>query len=152
MDAVKPLTVGQQRDAAGARILSLADELALGVQGCFWLLWEEGQRWQFHMVTPLVEDKGPRWIYDRLLKVFAKVPLPQEITPLDIFVMSPEAPLFREFLNFMSTGEGNANIEITKALRTDRLKVRAARIYRLRPSVRATPQKFDMKVRQLLAA
>ncbi len=54
-----------------------------------WVLSEVG-RWDYLLVTSMIDTMGPRWVYDRLMRVFEKVGLPDGITPLDIHLASPD--------------------------------------------------------------
>lgn len=151
MDAVR-IEAGEERITAGRQILKLADEIGLGAQAAFWLYVPETLRWRYHLVTPMVDHRGPRWVYDRLLKVFAKVKLPPGIKPLDVYVTSPTWEIFGGLVFTRSEGEGDAEMAVNDIRINSTVVLKAAYIYRMRPKATAQPNKFDLKVRQLLAA
>ncbi|MGF7210103.1 hypothetical protein GGE65_004706 [Skermanella aerolata] len=146
------IEIDSERAAAGREILKLADELGLGAQAAFWLYNEDAKKWQYHLITPLVDEKGPRWVYARLLKVFAKVRLPPGITPLDIFVMGPAWNVFQQMLHIDDAdnpddlGSALADFELGSFF------IKAAHVYRLKTQIDARANYFDIRVRRLLAA
>lgn len=88
MDTV-PQELDQERLSAGQEILRLTDQVGFGAYAAAWAYDRTTGRWRYVLSTPMLKSQGPRWVYDRLLKVFTRLPLPEGITPLDIFVIDP---------------------------------------------------------------
>jgi len=78
-----------RRREAGRLLLAKTDELGFAAIGAGWFYHPESGRWLFVLITPMVDTKGPRWIYERLLRIFGKWGLPPGIAPLDIHLVSP---------------------------------------------------------------
>ncbi len=97
MDLEKVI-LDSERWVAGKEILAMTDRLGFVAPACAWIFMPETEAWRFYLITPMLDEQGPRWIHDRLIKVFNKVDLPSGITPLDIFVGSPRDKLFRHVL------------------------------------------------------
>ncbi len=154
---------GVERWDAGLEILRITDGLGFDTQAAGWIFLPEGEQWRYYLITPMVDEKGPRWIYERLLKVFAKMTLPPGISPLDIFVGSPKDPLFR---GLVKAGLGEqietaqqqlppgALVRLAVAdVRTENLHVARALFYRLSSApLKARPRLFERRVQQVLAA
>jgi hypothetical protein len=151
MEAV--IELDKQREEAGWEILSLSDRLGLGAQAAFWLYSEDASRWQYYLITPLVDEKGPRWIYERLLKVFQKTKLPPGIKPLDIFVFTPAWDVFQGMFN-MEDSEMSDERHTSKIsnIAIENFYIKYSVIYRLNKDGKARANYFDMKVRKLLTA
>ncbi|MBK1840287.1 hypothetical protein JHL17_23055 [Azospirillum sp. YIM B02556] len=150
----RTVTLDKDREAAGRTILKLADEVGFETQAAAWLHLAEPNAWRFYLITSMIDEKGPKWIYERLLKFFAKVGLPKGITPLDIYIGSPSDKLFSQLpfsLDFedeegglceISDPSGNPDFLLDKGF-----------FYRLRKQkIIARPNQFDLRVRQRLAA
>lgn len=155
---------GVERWSAGLEILGLTDRLGFAAQAAGWIYAPEHDLWRYYLITPMVDEQGPRWIYERLLKVFGKVTLPPGITPLDIYIGSPRDALYRTLeaagmnQRFAETG---GNYPKTPPMRLDidgleiapGVVVARALLYRLEAKPeKPHPKLFDRRVRQLLAA
>lgn len=85
----RTLELDAERKAAGAALLALTDKVGFHAYAAAWVYNRTTENWLFVLVSPMVDTRGPRWIYERLLRAFRVCPLPEGITPLDIFVVSP---------------------------------------------------------------
>lgn len=155
---------GVERWTAGEEILELTDSLGFNAQAAGWIYEPENAQWKYYLITTMVDEQGPRWIYSRLLKVFAKVNLPPGITPLDIYIASPKDALYKALMaagtpEMMAKGKSDhpekkffrlavTNIEIAPGVGLARaMFYRAERIER-----KPKPKLFDKRVEQMLAA
>ena len=167
--AAEAVTLPKDRDIAGRRIIEMTDSVGFDATGAGWAFTKATGTWRFYLFTTMADTKGPRWIWERLVKAFSKLPLPEGITPLDIVVASPNEALYRSFPVKVATGtlgvgaradvgesgEGDgdesgapSDIDIFWLLRS-RPEAALVRSVALR---NAAAQRFDTKVRQLLAA
>jgi hypothetical protein len=78
------------RRGAGQEILDLTDQFGFGAFAAAWLHDRGTGAWRYLLVTPMLKTRGPRWVYERLLRLFRHNPLPTGITPLDIYVVDPD--------------------------------------------------------------
>jgi hypothetical protein len=76
--------------AAGERLLRKTDELGLEAQGAAWIYDHQLGEWRFFLVTSLVDTLGRRTAYKELLRAFAKIRLPAELSAVDVHLASPE--------------------------------------------------------------
>lgn len=98
--AVDRHQVDDVRLAAGRRILEMTDAVGFGAYAAGWVHDRPTDTWRYLLSTPMLKSKGPTWVYERLLRVFKHMPLPEGVSPLDIFVIDPalEMALFGNFL------------------------------------------------------
>jgi hypothetical protein len=142
------------RQEAGRALLARTDALGFGAVGAAWVHSREADRWWFMLVSPMVDTKGPQWLYERFARVFAKWQLPDGMTPLDIRIVSPDEALYREVPLQVGGADIGRAIELAGATVSD-VPIDTAFFYRAKPASRgrADPsRRFDMKVRQLMAA
>ncbi|WP_353861255.1 hypothetical protein [Azospirillum formosense] len=147
------------REKAGRTVLELTDGLGFDTQAAGWIYMDdsaEGEReWRLYLITPMIDEKGPVWIYERLLKVFRKVGLPEGITPLDIYIAGPKDGLFLALQKFLHP-EGDGLLEVSDSSFEDHefsFSVKYIAFYRIKTKpIKAKPALFAKKVEQLLAA
>lgn len=75
----------QKRDG-----LKLAEELVqegVEVTAAFWLKTSEDGKWFQYFATPLVDGKGTKAAYRRLLPILQQIPQPFWVTPVEIKVI-----------------------------------------------------------------
>lgn len=151
-DQAVELIIDAVRKESGETLLSMADELGMGIIGAGWVCAPISERWHYFLVTPMLDRRGPNWIYERLMKVFQKRPLPPAITPLDIRIMSPNDLFFRNFPYRAHMGATGASIafELKEAPGVEGYVY----AYRMLPngSRRDMSPVFDRRVQQLMAA
>lgn len=82
--------VDEVRQAAGRDILDLTDRFGFDAFAAGWLHDRQSGAWRYLLVTPMLRTHGPNWVYDRLLRLFRHHPLPEGISPLDIYVIDPD--------------------------------------------------------------
>lgn len=150
------VTLDEARRASGAELLKLLDGVAFGAVGAAWVYSRDVDRWHYLLITSMVDTKGPQWIYERLLKVFTRLRLPDGITPLDIVVASSKEQAFVQF-PFHKYGDDPSQDEVLRIqnVNFNGFEVDAIFLYRFRSTMASTgdgSRKFDLKVRQLLAA
>ena len=155
------MTLPDERRVAGFALLALTDRVGFDAIGAGWGYSEEAKSWRFFLFTEMTDTKGPLWVWERLLKAFTKLDLPAGMTPLDVVVASPEEWLYRtqmvraekdpplythitETMNLSGSGYG---IDRLWLLRADPEKVFTNEDRR-----KSSARRFDVKVRQLMAA
>ena len=152
-DAVK---LNVERLESGAAMLHMLDDVSFDVVGAAWVYTKSVSRWHYLLITSMVDTKGPRWIYERLLQVFSKINLPEGITPLDIVVASPHEQAFRRMKLEVEWDGYIRDIALpTQDLTIGDLETNAFFAYRFqlaKSKISDGSRKFDLRVRQLLAA
>jgi hypothetical protein len=81
--------IPEPRNSAGRDILDLTDKFGFDAYAAGWVHDRPTHAWKYLLVTPMLKTKGPTWVYERLMKLFRHHPLPDGISPLDIFVIDP---------------------------------------------------------------
>ncbi len=82
--------VDEARTDAGKRILDMTDAVGFDAHAAGWIHDRPTASWRYLLSTPMLKSEGPLWIYSRLMKVFRHTPLPEGVSPLDIFVIDPD--------------------------------------------------------------
>ena len=88
MDNAYP-EIDDVRLKSGRELLALTDAIGFGAYAAAWVYDRSTSVWRYVLSTPMLQSHGPAWVYERLLKVFNKIELPEGICPLDIFVIDP---------------------------------------------------------------
>ena len=143
------------RKSAGREILDLVDRIGFSTQAAGWVYAVDPETaaggWRYYLITPMLDEKGPRWVYERLLKAFSKIGLSAGIAALDVHVGSPKDRLYRAVSKMFAIEEFQKYI--TEVRIDDGAILTRAYFYRLhKEPVAAKPRLFDRKVQQLLAA
>ncbi|WP_010517811.1 hypothetical protein [Komagataeibacter oboediens] len=158
--AIEVGPASNERRLAGFRVYQILDEIGLKPNVAAWVYDRESDYWWYMVATPLIDTVGPQWVFDRLLKAFQKIKLPDEVTPLDICLMSPNEAHVSKILkmhNFEAKGNkeqaflmfNSADLDIDD-MHYD--NVLAYRISKRREVVQTVVRRFDKKVAQLIAA
>jgi hypothetical protein len=164
--ATDAMTLPDDRRDAGMKLLALVDGVGFDAVGGGWGYTDETALWRFYLFTEMVDEKGPLWIWERLLKAFHKLSLPDGMTPLDVMIASPNEWLYRSnlvraetsppFFTYITVREdlGLSGYGIDRMWL---LRANPEQAFSRRPSKRAaalagSARKFDLKVRQLMAA
>lgn len=87
--------IDAKRRLAGAELLRTIDAIGFNASTAAWMRNTPTERWFYVLATTMIDTQGPLWIYDRLMKVFGKIQLPEGITPLDIHIVSPDEDFIR---------------------------------------------------------
>ena len=82
--------IDEARSAAGRRILDMMDSVGFDAYAAAWIHDRPTQTWRYLLSTPMLKTEGPLWVYRHLMKVFKHLPLPEGVSPLDVFVIDPE--------------------------------------------------------------
>ncbi len=151
------VTPGDLRIESGRKLLEMTDAVGFGAVGAAWIHERDADHWWYLLVTPMIDSKGPRWIYERLLPVFNKLRLPEGITPLDIRIISPQEQFFRKFpVKAKNNLPGPIpELSLDRLMLPGFIPVDAAHVYRMdrdRQWAAERAATFDRKVRELLAA
>jgi hypothetical protein len=86
--------------AAGSDLLAATDRLGLQAQGAMWLYDHALSDWRYYLVTSLVDTIGRRKTYGLLLDIFEANSFPKEMTVDDVYLGSPNDPLFKHISGF----------------------------------------------------
>jgi len=145
-----------ERRDAGKQILDLTDHAGFGATGAAWVFDATAEHWHYLLVSPMIDSKGPRWVYDRLLMVFSKTPLPTGITPLDIVIASPREAFFRNFpLHALRTNIGILTAMDLRDVVISGVRIDYMSVYRMERLGRDTgdrTRRFDARVSAMMAA
>lgn len=154
--ASERLILDDIRRTSGAALLRMADDVGFDALGAGWVLDETAGRWWYLLVSPMIDSKGPRWVYERLLALFAKLHLPEGISPLDIRIASPREEGFRQFpIRVDGTPEGASSATEIRDLLIGTMHISAMYLYRMRPLGQSSgdrARRFDARYRELMAA
>jgi hypothetical protein len=96
---------------AGAKLLAALDDAGLQAQGAGWIFDHGLGDWRFMIATSLVDSKGRLWVYKHLVKVMAKLNMPEDLTVADIHLMGTDNPLFRMMAQLIHLDNGVARFE-----------------------------------------
>lgn len=94
--ATETVTLDDLRRENGVKLLALTDEFGFAALGAAWVYDRDAERWWYLLVSPMIDSKGPAWVYERLVALFHKLHLPDGISPLDIRIASPKEARFRD--------------------------------------------------------
>lgn len=156
----RPQELDPTRLKAGAELLRLTDSVGFDARSAAWILDRETGVWRYVLSSPMVAARGPDWVYARLLRAFERLPFPEGMSPLDVFVIEPaveEAVLGgQDALGAAGTLPG---VEATAAIRSADLGpfsvgLGLAFFYRRCPHGergRDPSRIFDLRVRKLAA-
>ncbi|MFX4223574.1 MAG: hypothetical protein ACMVO3_22880 [Thalassobaculum sp.] len=138
---------------AGEELLQQLDAMGFGATTAGWFIEPDSTDWKLLFITPLIAEKGPRWVYERLLTAVSSISDPEKISPLHVHVANSSRPYFSDLTIKV---EVNGTLPIRTVLRNvDQDGVRLvdrAVLYRLDTSVRtASARKFDASVRKMAA-
>ncbi len=141
------------RETSGGVLLRMTDDVGFGAVGAAWVLDEESQAWHYLLISPMIDSKGPRWVYERLLQVLHKLHLPEGITPLDIVIASPRQINMRQLTQLGQIDR--ASVIRFNDIIINGMHVHYMAIYRMLPMKTHAGEQattFDARVRELMAA
>ena len=141
------------RFRSGIDLLQKIDDLAFEPVIAGWILHLETHRWQYLLVTSMIDSRGPDWVYRRLLQALMRVKLPDGITPLDIHISSAQEVRFHDF-HFGYTGPFEGALRIS-GMTVGRWAIEQAVLYRSIPPdgrVSDASNRFDARVKAVMAA
>lgn len=150
--------ISAERRTAGYNLLSLTDKIGFNACAAAWLFNKENDRWLYILVTPMIDSKGPKWVYSRLIKALKVLQIPAGIRPLDIHLGSPrdewfaKFPFKTDFANLDDQKEPQL-FEIAD-LTANKMPIDYMACYRMRPETRNAGEiakAFDWHVNQLVA-
>lgn len=141
-----------ERLDAGRHLLGSLDTTGMAPSGAAWIHDAESEVWFFLLVTPLIDELGPYWIYERLMRLFALRPLPEGISPLDLRIYSPLEAGIVALARAIRVDDGQ--VEMRNCV-INGMIIDHAFIYRMGSSEQAAgalAQRFDENIRTLEAA
>lgn len=79
---------------AGRQLLEVLDRHGFRARACFWLYFEESERWRFVVASPDVRVRGPRAAYRKVEALARKLPRSAELFgPGDLTLLRDNDPL-----------------------------------------------------------
>ena len=154
--AAEAMTLPDERRDAGYELLKLTDRVGFDAVGAGWGFSQATQSWRFYLFTELTDAKGPLWVWERLLKAFTKLNLPPGITPLGIVVASPNEWLYRSMPVKLDDNQVGVGVIVSSGdLIAGNYGIDRLWLLRSRPEQtlrKSAARRFDLKVRQLMAA
>ncbi|WP_406238217.1 hypothetical protein ACF3NX_12700 [Acetobacter orientalis] len=157
--AIEVITVDQDRREAGYELLEKTDAFGFNAIGAGWYKSAPEGRWRFFLVTPMIDSRGPKWVYDRLMSALRVVKIPRGIKPLEIHLASPREERFYDLRKKLRIPDmpKTAEVNLFHAHGDDleRLGIYAIVLYRMGdmdPRAGDTARIFDSRVKKLLAA
>ncbi len=150
--ATATLTLDQLREDSGEALLALTDEFGFAALGAAWVYDVEAERWWYLLVSPMIDTKGPAWVYRRLVALFDKLHLPDGISPLDIRIASPQETTIRTLASVIRVTGSRVPFA---GNRINGTSISAMLIYRMLPDdgqVGEQARRFDARYQELMAA
>jgi hypothetical protein len=114
----------------GRRIVEGLDSSRFEVQSAFWFYTPASHKWTLFIVTPLVDNLGPREAYARVQTLLLTVSPRPQISLKDISLLSPQNELVRLLRLAIKTGPGISGIRFTRNT-INGVFIQDAYIYRL---------------------
>ena len=115
---------------SGRRLIGLLDTSKFDIIAALWLYTSSAGEWRLVLATPLVEDRGPQPIYERIRSVLHEhadqVP---GLSLSNISVVSPEEALVKALRTAIKTDKSLHSIRFTRN-RINDLFIEDALIYR----------------------
>lgn len=150
--ATATVTLDDLRKGNGVKLLALTDEFGFAALGAAWVYDRDAERWWYLLVSPMIDSKGPAWVYERLVALFRKLHLPEGISPLDIRIASPKETTFHQLAKQMTVADRPVSFSHA---RIGGLEITAMHVYRMltddgRSGERA--RNFDARYQELMAA
>jgi hypothetical protein len=81
----------------GARLLVSLEKKKLQIDIALWH--HTGERWALFLSTPLEGDKGPRWVYQRIISTLHSIQPALSFSILEISLMPSDSPLAARLKN-----------------------------------------------------
>ncbi len=150
--ATTTVTLDDLRKDSGAKLLTLTDAFGFAALGAAWAYDRDAERWWYLLVSPMIDSKGPAWVYERLAALFGKLHLPEGISPLDIRIASPNETGFDRIVT-------NLRVERTahafRNIQMGGIDIASIYVYRMGPDDGQSgdrTSRFDARYRELMAA
>lgn len=157
--AITMITVTAARRDAGYELLRKTDDLGFDAVGAGWYQAEEEGRWRFFLVTPMIDSKGPRWVYDQLMTALRVIKIPDGIKPLEIHLVSPREERFYDLRKRLHVPtypqDGKRDLFHAHGPDIEKLGIYAIVLYRMKDMDNRAgdiARQFAAKVRELEAA
>lgn len=83
------MTLNEDQYKSGLELLELFDKLQANIIFAAWML-NTVNKWQFFIITPLLSQKGPLWITEKIISIYKHIGFPGDIKPLDMIISKPE--------------------------------------------------------------
>jgi hypothetical protein len=95
----------------GRTLIEKLEEERFPMKAAFWFQIDESE-WRLIIASPVVDRDGPRGAYERLLKVFQRVPV-RQLTFFNITMLSPRDEHYKEMRRSALGANRNGHIENT---------------------------------------
>lgn len=114
----------------GKRLLEKLDRSRIPVTGALWFYVTSSDEWRLLLVSPVVDQKGPKKVYLKLQSVLATLEPPIKISLKRISVLSPQHELIQLLKKAIRTGSEIQEIRFTRNT-INNIFIEDALIYRL---------------------
>ena len=125
----EPFTEEMKKD--GETLTKLLDQNALEIVGSFWWFFPESSEWRLVLVTPDIDAKGPRAVYESIQRVLSENS--DEFSMLNlqnISVISASDTVFNMLRSVLKTGPHISSVRVSRSS-FNNIFVEDAFIYRL---------------------
>jgi len=124
-------TLSEQMISAGSDLIRRLDDAGSKVTGALWFYETDSNDWRLIIVTPDVQAKGIRTVYEEVQAVLRANPDDQSIISLkDISVVNPDDPLISLLKIAIKTDNGISRIRFSRNMINGTL-IEDSYIYRL---------------------
>jgi len=114
----------------GKRLIEALDRANFPLNGALWFYLADSDEWRLLLVSPLVDDKGPKQAYASIQLMIAEFRPPLGISLKRISVLSPRSELIQLLRMAIRTGRGISEIRFTRNT-INNVFIEDALIYRL---------------------
>jgi hypothetical protein len=136
----------------GRKVLEQTDHFGFLATGAAWIYDAQSERWILELATPMIDAKGPAWVYERLVKLFSKFTLPSGITLLELRVASPDEVMWRMVTSMFGVSDAGVFISGTVS---NGIKIPDLFLFRAmngKGSEEEVASAFDQRYHELVAA
>lgn len=138
---------------AGGELLEQLDDMGFGATTAGWFYETASADWKLLFITPLIAEKGPQWVYERVLKAVSRQCIHSTISPLHIHISNTTRPYLGQVDMKLDAQGGLPTRIVLRHLKENGVEIlEKAVFYRLDTFVKsASARKFDASVRKLAA-
>jgi hypothetical protein len=94
----------------GRKIIAALVQANIPISVAFWAYVPQIDEWQFFIGTPLVDSRGPKGAYERVLRTLHDAGMDPQLPWRRIFLRSPKDPVLRSLERQTEIPEGSINI------------------------------------------
>lgn len=102
----------------GRKLIDALEQEGIPLKAALWLYFEEADEWRLALASPLIDTKGPRYLYERIQDI---LDTNQENIPIslsNISLFSPDDPLIKPLTEALGEKPANGEMLARKAVIT----------------------------------